>query len=136
MSAAALTLAVPAVAHADGTKDPRFGGPPTTSAPERTQHCNDSTESGHDGVTRTRHTLGRTGPTSFVLDYETENVPDKIDVIYQGKEIYTTGYVGDDVNEGTGSVRVNVPRGSDDFVDVLVHGGQNTNWSYTVKCPA
>lgn len=85
LSAAALTLAVPAVAHADGTKDPRFGGPPTTSAPERTQHCNDSTESGHDGVTRTRHTLGRTGPTSFVLDYETENVPDKIDVIYQAR---------------------------------------------------
>ncbi|MGW0037919.1 hypothetical protein [Gordonia sp. NPDC003376] len=57
-------------------------------------------------------------------------------MLWQGKEIHTTGYVGDDINQGTGGVRVDVPRGGDGFVDVVVHGGQDTNWSYTVRYPA
>jgi hypothetical protein len=101
----------------------------------QTQECNDTTLSGGAGVTETRHILGRTGPALFVLDYETENIPDEIVVIYQGLPIANTGYVGDNLNEGTGSLTVLVPPGSDQSVLVRVTGPDATAWSYTVNCP-
>lgn len=143
LSAAALALAAPAIAHADGTQDPAYSHPPTTRsapapAPETTQQCNAATKSGHDGVTTTRHILGKRGPTSFLLVWDTENVPDKIDVLYQGKEIFTTNWVGNNIRSGNGkgSATISVPRGTDDFVDVVVHGGTRTHWTYTVHCPS
>ncbi|MGU3436222.1 hypothetical protein ACNHUS_24790 [Actinomycetes bacterium M1A6_2h] len=100
-----------------------------------TQQCNGSTQSGQEGVTDTLHELGRPGPTSFVLAYETENVPDQIEVFYQGAPIANTGYVGDDLNEGSGSVIVNVPPGTATAVLVRVTGPSGTVWDYTVNCP-
>lgn len=99
------------------------------------QPCNAQTVSGHDGVTTTRHIMGRGGPYSFPLDYETEYVPDDIQVQYQGRTIADTGWVGDQTNEGTGTMRVNVPAGTSDSVLVRVDGGTHTDWSYTVHCP-
>lgn len=99
------------------------------------QPCNASTKAGHDGITETVHLLGRAGPTSFVLSYETENVPDLIDVFYQGGLVASTGWVGDNTNEGTGSIVVNLPPGNDTSVLVRVNGGVDTVWEYTVHCP-
>ncbi|MFM9259381.1 hypothetical protein ACKAMS_12135 [Rhodococcus sp. 5A-K4] len=45
-----------------------------------TQRCDASTVSGGAGITSTKHELGRGGPTSFVLGYETEDIPDLIEV--------------------------------------------------------
>lgn len=42
-------------------------------------------------MTETKHILGRTGPTSFTLAYDTRIQPDKIDVYYQGRLIRSTG---------------------------------------------
>lgn len=101
-----------------------------------TQLCNQSTKSGGAGVTSTVHQIGRTGPTSFVLSYETYAIPDLIEVFYQGALIRSTGYVGDNINQGTGSVVVNVPAGTATSVTVRVTGPNNTDWDYTVHCPS
>ncbi|MFC3961761.1 hypothetical protein [Nocardia jiangsuensis] len=101
----------------------------------QTQRCNQSTQAGEDGVTTTRHDLGRSGPTSFVLAYETENVPDLIDVFYEGTPVYSTGWVGDDLNQGTGSAVVTLPAGAATSVTVRVTGGVGTVWEYVVNCP-
>lgn len=89
---------------------------------------------GGEGVTDTNHQLGRTGPTSFVLDYETENVPDNIEVFYQGGKVYESGYTGDDLNEGTGSAVVSLPAGAATIVLVRVTEPDGTSWAYTVGC--
>lgn len=47
-----------------------------------TQQCNQSRQSGGEGVTSTYHELGRSGPTSFLLEWETYDVPDRIQVFY------------------------------------------------------
>lgn len=100
------------------------------------QQCNQSTKSGGQGVTETKHILGRTGPTSFTLAYDTRIQPDKIDVYYQGRLIRSTGYVGDRINKGKGSVVVDVPPGIANYVTVKVTGPESgTVWDYTVNCP-
>jgi hypothetical protein len=71
-----------------------------------------------------------------VLDYETYQQPDEIAVFYGDLQIATTGYVGDNTNEGTGSIRVIVPPGPSDSVTVRVTGPEEgTIWDYTVRCP-
>ncbi|MFC9435026.1 hypothetical protein [Nocardia sp. NPDC057030] len=146
--AAAVTLAAAAGVSAappsgsSGSGSGSSGGPgssgsgsgPGTPAPP-TQQCNQSTQAGGAGVTNTMHQLGRPGPTSFVLSYETFNIPDQIEVFYQGALVYTTGYVGDDINEGTGSAVVNIPPGTATAVLVRVTGPGGTDWNYTVHCP-
>ncbi|MFF2085478.1 hypothetical protein ACFVVM_17020 [Nocardia sp. NPDC058176] len=103
---------------------------------EGVQQCNRVTKSGGAGVTNTVHQLGATGPTSFVLSYETLNIPDRIQVFYQGAQVLDTGYVGDNINEGTGSAVVSLPAGSASTVTVRVSGLDETKWEYTVNCPA
>lgn len=107
------------------------------SGPPAVQQCNQSTQSGHDGITDTIHKLGRRGPATFQLSYETYNVPDRIVVSYQGRQVYDTGFVGDNNSpgQGTGSVRMSIPAGTSDSVLVRVYGGTRTDWDYTVGCP-
>lgn len=108
------------------------------SGPPQVQQCNASTQSGEDGITDTIHKLGRRGPATFQLSYETYDVPDRIVVSYQGRQVYDTGYVGDAnrAGQGTGSVRVSIPAGTADSVLVRVYGGTDTLWDYTVSCPS
>ncbi|NMM87435.1 hypothetical protein B2J88_24260 [Rhodococcus sp. SRB_17] len=100
-----------------------------------TQGCNASTISGGAGITSTKHQIGRGGPTSFVVGYETYSIPDLIEVFYEGRLIQSTGYVGDDINQGTGALVVNVPPGLASSVLVRVTGPNYTDWNYTVQCP-
>lgn len=113
-------------------------GPAGPSGPPSVQQCNQSTKSGNDGVTETIHQLGKAGPTSFVLSYDTRNIPDRIEVFYQGGRVADTGFVGNDnaPGQGTGSVTVRLPRGVATSVLVRVTGGTDTVWEYTVSCPA
>ncbi|GAA1459382.1 hypothetical protein [Williamsia maris] len=108
------------------------------SGPPAVQRCNESTKSGNDGVTETIHQLGKAGPTAFVLAYDTQTVPDRIEVFYQGGRVADTGFVGDAnaSGQGTGSVTVRLPRGVATSVLVRVTGGTDTVWGYTVSCPA
>lgn len=95
----------------------------TAAAPRSTgAWATSSAVSGGAGITSTKHELGRGGPTSFVLGYETEDIPDLIEVYYEGRLIHSTGYIGDDINEGTGSAVVKVPAGGASSVLVRVTG--------------
>ena len=114
-----------------------FGSLGGSGKPPSVQRCNQKTTSGGQGVTETKYLLGGRGPTSFTLRYETLKQPDEIRVFYQGRLIHNTGYVGDNKNEGTGSARVTVPVGFQDFVTVRVTGPESgTKWSYTGYCPS
>jgi len=101
----------------------------------QTQQCNESTRSGGAGVTETIHQIGRTGPTAFVLEHETLNIPDLIEVFYEGARVHSTGFIGDNLNEGTGSALVTIPAGAATSVVVRVTGPADTAWDYTVHCP-
>ena len=81
--------------------------------------------------------MGRTGPMSFTLNYNTGTQADRIEVFYQGRRLYNTGLIGDNVNEGNGSKRIAVPAGIDNYVTVKVTGPDSgTRWEYTVYCPS
>ncbi|HMS76568.1 hypothetical protein [Gordonia sp. (in: high G+C Gram-positive bacteria)] len=106
-------------------------------APPQTQRCNQSSQSGGYGITNTKHLMGRRGPFSFTIVYDTVNIPDRIEVFYQGRRLYNTGLIGDNVNEGNGSKRIAVPAGIDNYVTVKVTGPDSgTRWEYTVYCPS
>ncbi|NEW32689.1 hypothetical protein GV791_08955 [Nocardia cyriacigeorgica] len=141
--AAAITLVGAAgVAAAPGTgssgssdSGSSSGSGGSGSSIPRSKPCNQSTQSGGAGVTETVHHLGTSGPTSFVLAYETYDIPDQIEVFYQGGLVHNTGYIGDDINQGTGSVVVALPPGTETSVLVRVTGPGGTDWEYTVNCP-
>lgn len=106
-------------------------------APTQTQRCNQSRQSGGYGITSTKHLMGRRGPFGFTIVYDTLNQPDRIQVYYQGRQVYNTGLIGDRINEGNGSKRIQVPAGADNFVTVKVTGPEEgTRWDYTVYCPS
>ncbi|MFZ2240584.1 MAG: hypothetical protein WAV90_13805 [Gordonia amarae] len=108
-----------------------------TEAPTQTKRCDLESQSGGYGITSTKHLMGRKGGYSFSIVYDTENIPDTIEVFYQGKRLYTTGLIGDDINEGNGSKLIRVPAGTADYVSVKVTGtDSDTHWSYTVHCPS
>lgn len=113
--------------------------PPPPPEPQRppqpppgTEPCNVETQSGGAGETRTRHFLGPTpGPVS--LDYDTQTVPDRIEIRYRGRVIASTpGMVS-----GRGRIGFNwQPQGNDYVVEVVVIGPfSNTRWRYRLNCP-
>lgn len=99
--------------------------------------CDAATTSGGAGVTQNTMELGKPGPTSFNISYETYNIPDRIEVFYEGKRIADTGYVGDDNTppDGTGSITVSVPAGTSTKVMIQVTGPDYTAWDFTPSCP-
>ena len=105
---------------------------PPPGPPPGTEPCNVDTQSGGAGETRTRHYLGPTpGPVS--LDYDTQTVPDRIEVRYRGRVIASTpGMVS-----GRGRIGFDWrPQGGDNVVEVVVIGPfANTRWRYRLNCP-
>ncbi|MFF3228714.1 hypothetical protein ACFYV7_38380 [Nocardia suismassiliense] len=132
--AAGVSAAPPSGSSGSGSGSSGSGSGSGPAAPP-TQQCNQSTKSGGAGVTETAHHLGRPGPASFVLSYETFAIPDQIEVFYQGGRVHNTGYIGDNINQGTGSAVINIPAGTATTVSVRVTGPGGTDWNYTVHCP-
>ncbi|MGB3492601.1 MAG: hypothetical protein WBA57_07725, partial [Elainellaceae cyanobacterium] len=65
------------------------------------------------------------------IDYEMFAVPDRVQLIYEGREILDTGFI-------SGDGRLSVPfSGRSGRVDVIITGNQTTNtqWNYTLYCP-
>ncbi|MFN8557611.1 MAG: VWA domain-containing protein, partial [Dehalococcoidia bacterium] len=57
--------------------------------------CNDATNSGGAGITTRVYDMG-TNAGTFRFDYETFTIPDRIDIVYEGGTIFTTGgFVGE-----------------------------------------
>lgn len=112
-----------------------FNSLPGSGSAAPRQFCNNATLAGGPGITQTNHDLGRSGPLSFDLSWETWNVPDTIDVFYQGAMVFSTGPIGDNINQGTGGAVINLPPGTDTSVLVKVTGPGGTEWEYAVGCP-
>ncbi|MBB5691236.1 hypothetical protein FHS88_003388 [Roseomonas alkaliterrae] len=105
---------------------------PPRGPPPGTEPCNVDTQSGGAGETRTRHYLGP-NPGPVTLDYDTQTVPDRIEVRYRGRVIAATpGMVS-----GRGRIGFDWrPQGGDYVVEVVVIGPfANTRWRYRLNCP-
>lgn len=115
-----------------------FNGSLAPTAP-----CNAvQTGGGEVGVQRFNVPLGRTGPTSFVLTYDTINVPDKVAVYAPGgAPMWRTydvpgnvdGYVS---THGNVDQLINVPAGVSTAIVEVTADKSNTQWSFTAHCPA
>lgn len=106
---------------------------PPPTPPPGTEPCNVETQSGGAGETRTRHFLGPS-PGPVTVDYDTQTVPDRIEVRYRGRVVaQTPGMVS-----GRGRIGFNwQPQGGDYVVEVVVIGPfANTRWRYRLNCPA
>jgi hypothetical protein len=108
---------------------------PPPQRPPDAQPCNEETQSGGRGVTRSRHYLGPT-PGPVRLRYNTRVEPDEINVYYRGRLVATTG----GPVPGTGEIGFNWrPTGGGPeayVVEVEVIGrGATTVWRYQLACP-
>lgn len=65
------------------------------------------------------------------ISYEHYDVPDRLQVIYEGKTVIDTGFVS-----GTGNPSFDL-QGQANFAEVIVTGNpqQSTKWDYTLSCP-
>lgn len=108
-----------------------------------TYTCDDEARSGGDGVTTNKHTLGKNSG-KVVLNFDMENVPDKLEVYYEGKLIASTtqipgnenGYVGGENGAGCcNQLSFDYKFNKEDFCIVVVTGGDSTSWTYTLGCP-
>ena len=102
--------------------------PSTPTPTPSTTPCDTATNSGGVGVTRTVHSLGRTSGT-FPFSYQAFSIPDRFEVIYEGRTLLDTGSVSGGATQNltyTGSATV---------ITVVVTGPSGTLWNYTVGCP-
>lgn len=85
---------------------------------------------GQEGDTRTIQMTANSGVIK--LDYEMFGVPDRLRVIYEGKELINTGFV-------SGSNKLSIPfSGKSGQVTVEVTGNvedSGTQWNYNLRCP-
>ena len=134
VGAAALACGIPGLAvAAEGSMDTGSSGGifyGADGAP-RVVRCGQQSKSGGQAVTNTKHLMGRPGPLTFTLNYNTGTQADKIDVFYQGKFVGGSGNV-----KGAGSKKISVKAGTNDYVTVKVTGPVGGYWSYTLTCPA
>lgn len=116
----------PPPAHTPPPPAPTPPPPPNTPPPVA---CNNSSNSGGQGVTTTVHELGQASGT-FSFTYQAFSVPDRFDVIYEGAVIYTTG------QPVSGGATVPITySGASTQVTVVVTGPSGTAWNYLVACP-
>ena len=95
--------------------------------------CNNSTNAGGFGVTRTVHGIGKKSGTVNV-SYDMYSIPDQMDV-YLNKVLVasTNGFVS---GNGTLQIPYNASSSSDNYIEVVVTGNDaSTAWDYTVICP-
>ena len=102
-------------------------------APE--QQCDATTKAGgRVGVQQHRYNLGKSGPSTVSLKYETYRIGDKITVATpSGTVLWTTGgYVS---TSGPKTQPINVPAGVSALVVTITADKQGTEWEYSLSCP-
>jgi hypothetical protein len=118
--------------------------PPPKKPPVNAKKCNAKVNSGGEGITKDNVVLG-TKSGRVTLTYDMEDIPDKLEVFYEGKKVASTfsisgndnGYVGGNNGSGrTGTLTFNYRYNVDQHVTVKVSGtNSGTSWSYTLGCP-
>lgn len=116
-------------------REARAPPPPPPQRPPDAKPCDEETQSGGRGITRTRHYLGP-NPGRVSLRYDTLIEPDHIEVLYRGRQVATTWIPV----SGRGSISFDWrPTGTGPeahTVEVVVTGfGLSTRWRYTLGCP-
>ena len=95
------------------------------------QTCNDVAQSGMQGVDTREWAMGATSGT-FTFTYDAYAIPDKFDIYYEDKQIYTTGGEVAD----SGSAIITYGPGSSTNIKVVVTANQSgTAWNYKITCP-
>jgi hypothetical protein len=117
---------------------PVIVAPPMTGRGQTTQElpparCNDATNSGGAGITARTYDMGTRGGT-FTFSYNTYSITDKIEISYEGRQVFSTnGLVGE-----SKEVSVSFGPGSSTIITVVVTGKPTdtaTPWDYVVRCP-
>ncbi|AVL99230.1 hypothetical protein C6V83_01870 [Gordonia iterans] len=156
-AAAGSMLLIPAVAHADGTKDPRYSHPPKKSQPDEdgaapindrrapVKQCGQRSQSGgyNDDPSYYPYQLAP-GTTSIDLDYDTINIPDKFDVLLpNGRVLESTGWRGSESansnnhplrGPGDGVLKVDLPANTSRVEIRVTTDISGTAWNFTVGC--
>lgn len=105
--------------------------------------CNTHNESGGEGVTTNKHYLGNK-PGTVRIQYDMQNIPDKLEVFYEGKRVTSThetpynidGFVGENLQSGCcGILEFNYKPNKDDYCTIQVTGPDKTVWDYQINCP-
>jgi hypothetical protein len=110
---------------------------------QTTKPCNSDTKSGGAGVTKTKHSLGKNNGI-VTIRFNMFNVPDKLEVFYEGVLVASTfdfpgnqnGFVGEMINgKGLGSITFNYKFNKADYCMIHVTGDFDTAWEYNISCP-
>ena len=116
---------------------------PPHNPPRNAKQCNSIVNSGSQGVDTKLMELGEESGV-VTLEFYPENVPDKIEVFYEGRKIITSydcnnnqnGFVGGNIGSSTCFLRFNYRFHRDSFVKVIVTApGNLTSWQYKISCP-
>ena len=117
------------------TKQSSGGGTPPDDAsyiPARTAQCGQTQASGGpQGDKRIFNLPAKKGKKIIRISYEMLRIPDKLQVIYEGKEVLNTGFVS---RRGTRTIALN---GKSNQLTIVLVGNSNlgTLWEYKVDCP-
>lgn len=105
--------------------------------------CNSQNESGGEGVTKFTHHLGNQNGV-VKIRYDMKQVPDKLEVYYEGILVASTfdisgnvdGYVGTGLGISCcGELQFNYKKNKEDYCTVVVTGLGGTVWEYFIYCP-
>ena len=105
--------------------------------------CNEETRSGGFGIQSNKHLLGDQGGV-VKIDYDMDNMPDKLEVFYEGQLVASThdvhgninGFVGENIMSCCGTLKFEYSPVNDNHCIVVVTGPENgTVWSYRLSCP-
>lgn len=158
MAATGAMLLSPAVSHADGTKDQRYSAPPqdrNDPNDERgdvplneqrapVQNCPGGARGGFYRSNPSYYPIELGLARSFNFWFDTKGIPDKFDILYEGRQIETTGWRGTESanSQGhnlsggnVGSKQITLPAGVSTKIEVRVNTDDvDTEWEFKVTC--
>jgi len=96
--------------------------------PENAIPCDQTSKSGGEGKTENKHLISDKNGV-VVIAYNMLSIRDLMEVCYEDKLIYSTGFVN-----GIDTLKLNYTPNQDNFITVRITGPKDTEWSYTVLC--
>lgn len=93
--------------------------------------CNETVQSGGEGITENNHDLG-TKPGKVMVEFDMKTIPDEMIIYLDDKEVANTnGLVS-----GGGYLEFNFDPAKSKSCKIIVKAPQkNTEWKYLVNCP-
>lgn len=121
----------------NNSDEPNVDPPPLPPPPPNSTPCN--SEISANGNNQDHHKTWDLGTKSGMVRYcyDTENEPDQIKIIYDGREIHDSGIIGTN-GERCYSFNYRYDPSKPRFIDVYVFPSDNpeTEWNYYIDCPS